>query len=140
METITVYTKGVAESNPGPAGVGVYVIDVDGTSIEKVSKAIGNASTAFAQFYAVLEAMDVLKQLYAEDTQTMSFKFCLDSETVKKQLNGELPITDPGLVPMFIELHNNRVVSFPTISFIHIKDKKNKQATTLARTALGIAK
>ncbi len=60
----------------------------------------------------------------------------LDSELVKKQLNAEYQIKEPGLVPYFIEIHNLRVSNFPHITFTHIPREKNKEADRLANEAM----
>jgi hypothetical protein len=71
-------------------------------------------------------ALQTLKQMYAEETSAMKFEIHLDSELVKKQLNAEQSVQDPGLVPMFIEIHNMKVVSFPNIYFTLVSKEENK--------------
>jgi ribonuclease HI len=136
METVIAYTSGSAHGNPGPAGVGVYGTTVKGTVVCEVKKAIGNADTNFAAYYAVMLALDTLKQIYGPATKTIHFEFRLDSELVKKQLNSEYQINEPGLVPMFIEIHNQCVVDFPNITLTHVSDAENKEAHRLAEEAV----
>lgn len=133
METIIAYTHGSSRGNPGPAGVGVHITKTDGTLVEEVKLAIGNASDNFAEYYAVMLAMETLEQIYGDDTKVTKFEFRLDSELVQKQLSNERQIKEPGLVPMFIEIHNHLVEHFPHVVFTHISREKNKEAERLVK-------
>ena len=54
-------------------------------------------------------------------TREKQFEIRIENELVKKQLNGEEPVHEPGLVPMFMEIHNLRVSSFPNLTFTHVR-------------------
>jgi ribonuclease HI len=117
METVIVYTSGHALGNPGPASVHICVQNSKGEVVEEFQKAIGNADVNFAEYYAVMLVLRTLKDIYKEETNSIHFEFRLNSEFVKKQLNNEQPITEPGLVPMFIEIHNQVVADFPNLTW-----------------------
>lgn len=135
METVIAFTDGGARGNPGPAGVGIYITK-DGQMVKEMKQAIGNATSNFAEYYAVMLALQTLKQIYGKATMTTQFEIRLDSELVKKQLSGEYQINEPGLVPMFIEIHNMRVSTFPNIFFTHLPRSLNKEADRLASEAM----
>jgi ribonuclease HI len=137
MEKVICYTKGEARGNPGPAGIGVYIVDKAGVVQKEVSQTIGNSTADFAEYYAVMTCLQTLQTLYGEQSTTMQFELRLENEVVQQQLNNELPITHPGLVPMFIEIHNMRVTSFPNLSCTRIKETENTHATRLVHEALG---
>lgn len=136
METLTVYTDGGARGNPGPAGIGVHVVDAAGKVVFEVSEAIGNSTNNFAEYHAVARALEALKQRYGKQTKAMQIELKLDSELVKKQLNGEYQIKEPGLVPLFIEIHNLRVSNFPHLTLTHVPRAQNKEADRLVNEAL----
>lgn len=136
MKKITVFTDGGARGNPGPAGIGVQILDAKGAVVKEVSEAIGNSTNNFAEYQAVMVALQTLKQLFGKKTKEMEFEIKLDSELVKKQLNGEYQIKEPGLVPHFIEIHNLRVANFPNLTLTHIPREKNKEADRLANEAM----
>ncbi len=136
MEKIIAYTGGEARGNPGPASAGVYITDEVGTRLKEVKEPLGNGSNSFAKYYGVMLALQTLVQLYGPKTTTINFEIRLDSEVVKKQLNSESQINDPGLVPMFIEIHNMRVASFPKLTFKLITAEENTEAKRLADEAL----
>ena len=136
METIIAYTDGGARGNPGPAAAGVYITDFDGKEVREVKQSLGNGTEDFAEYYGVMLALQTLKAIYGKKSKVMQFEIRLDSELVQKQLSAVQQINEPGLVPMFIEIHNMRVVSFPNITFVHISSAKNKEADRLVNEAL----
>jgi ribonuclease HI len=136
MKKVIAYTDGGARGNPGPSAIGVYITDEAGDLIKEVKEAIGNATNNFAEYNAVMVGLQTLKSLYGSKTKEMQFEIRLDSELVKKQLNNEYQIKEPGLVPMFIEIHNLRVANFPHLTLTHIPREQNKEADRLVNEAL----
>ncbi|HEY0964699.1 MAG TPA: ribonuclease HI family protein [Candidatus Paceibacterota bacterium] len=136
METVTIFTDGGARGNPGPAAIGVQMLDAQGNVLKEVSEAIGNATNNFAEYQAVMRGLETAKQHFGSKTKDMQFEIKLDSELVKKQLNGEYQIKEPGLVPHFIAIHNLRVSSFPNLTFTHVRREFNKEADRLVNEAL----
>lgn len=133
------FTDGGARGNPGPAGIGVQVTDAEGKVLAEVSESIGNSTNNFAEYQAVMVGLQTLKQKFGKRTKEMEIEIKLDSELVKKQLNGEYQIKEPGLVPMFIEIHNLRVANFPHLTLTHIPREQNKEADRLANEAMDAA-
>ncbi len=136
MQKITIFTDGGSRGNPGPAGIGVYMIDENDKVVCEVKETIGNATNNFAEYHGVLRGLQVAKDKFGKKTKEIEFEIKLDSELVKKQLNGEYQIKEPGLVPFFIEIHNMRVASFPNLTLTHIKREFNKEADRLVNEAL----
>lgn len=136
MEQITIFTDGGSRGNPGPAGIGVYVVDGAGEVVLEHKATIGNATNNFAEYQAVAAALEVVQKKFGKQTKDMQFELKLDSELVKKQLNGEYQIKDPGLVPHFIHIHNLRVAHYPNLTLTHVKRELNKEADRLVNEAL----
>lgn len=136
MEKIIAYTDGGARGNPGPAGIGIQIQDVDGKVLKEVAQFLGNSTNNFAEYNGVMVALQTLKAMYGKKTKEMQFEIRMDSELVKKQLNAEYQIKEPGLVPFFIEIHNMRVSSFPNLILTHIPREKNKEADRLSNEAM----
>ena len=136
MEPIIAYTDGGARGNPGPAAAGVFITNSAGEKIREVKESLGNGTNNFAEYYGVMLALQTLKQIYGKKTKEMAFEIRLDSELVKKQLNNEYQIKEPGLVPMFIEIHNLRVSGFPNLTLTHVRRELNKEADRLVNEAL----
>jgi ribonuclease HI len=135
METWTCHTDGGARGNPGPSGIGV-VIDAPNGERTELSKYLGNGTNNFAEYAAVVLALQELKKKLGTRSTNVAIEIRLDSELVKKQLSGEYQIKEASLVPQFIEIHNLRVSAFPHITFIHIPREKNKDADRLANEAM----
>lgn len=136
MQTITIFTDGGSRGNPGPAAVGMQLVDADGKVLQEVSETIGNATNNYAEYFAVVRGLQVAKEHFGKKTRDLQFELKLDSELVKKQLNGEYQINEPGLVPLFIEIHNMRVTSFPNLLLTHVPRELNKEADRLMNEAL----
>lgn len=136
METILIYTDGGARGNPGPAGAGVYITDANGKVLREVAEPLGNATNNFAEYHAVLLALETLKKMFGKRTKEMRFEFRMDSELIQKQLNHEYQVKEPGLVPQFMAIHNLRVSAFPHTVFKHVRRENNKEADRLANKAM----
>lgn len=133
---IVAHTDGGARGNPGPAAIGVVIADEKGKVLREIAESIGNSTNNFAEYQAVATALDALKRMYGKKTKDAAVEIRLDSELVKKQLNGEYQIKEPGLVPLFIHIHNLRVANFPKLTFTHVRREKNKEADRLVNEAL----
>ncbi|MCA9362345.1 ribonuclease HI family protein [Candidatus Kaiserbacteria bacterium] len=138
MERVTIFIRGASRGNPGPAAIGAQLVNVEGTVLKEVSQAIGNATNDFAEYQAVVSGLMAAKELFEKKTKEMLFELKLDSELVKKQLNAEYQIKDPGLVPFFIEIHNLRVAHFPNLVLTHVRREFNKGADRLVNEALDV--
>jgi ribonuclease HI len=136
MQKVICRVAGGANGNPGPGAFGVQIIDESGHMLAEVGRGIGNASDNFATYYGVMVGLQTLIELFADTVQTLSVMVQVDNDSVKKQLNAELPLTDPGLVPMFIEIHNLRVTDFPNLSISDIAVAENKVARELVKAVL----
>jgi hypothetical protein len=102
----------------------------------EVAKTIGNGVDNFAAYYAVMVGLQTLVDILGDKAATTHVELKLDNELVKKQLNAESPINEPGLVPMFIEIHNIRVASFPQLTLTFISLEENKKVERLMSEAL----
>lgn len=128
------YVSGVSLGNPGPAGVGVVI--VDNKSKAETSLAIGNADGNFATYYAILIAMENLKKEYGEETKVKHFNFKIDNHLVFEQLTKQREIKEPGLVPVFIAVHNHLVSSFLRATFVFGVEDEHTDVVALAKAAL----
>ncbi len=136
METVIAYTDGGARGNPGPAGIGVYMLDEKGAVVTEYKEYIGNGTNNFAEYQAVARALELVKARFGKKTKEMAVELRMDSELVKKQLGGEYQIKEPGLVPLFIQIHNLRVANFPNLTFTHVPRAENKEADRLVNEAI----
>lgn len=136
MEIILCSTAGDSRGNPGLGAIGIFITDYSGNMVCEQAQTIGNTTKDFAEYNAVMIALQTLLSIYSEGTKTKQFEVKLEGELAKRQLNAEAQITDPGLVPMFIEIHNMRVASFPNLKFTLIAPAENSIANRLVKEAL----
>lgn len=136
MEHILIYTAGSSLGNPGLSAIGVQVVDATGKILKEVSEKIGNATNDLAEYQAVLRGLQTAEQYFVNKTKDISFEIKLVSELVKKQLNNESQIVEPGLVPYFIAIHNMRVLNFPNLTLTQISQELNSEADRLVNEAL----
>ena len=130
MSKLKIYTDGGARGNPGPAGVGVVIMDENEKIISSHKKYLGEATNNIAEYSAVLLALVEAKKLKAQELE-----FYLDSELVVKQLKGEYKIKNPELGKLFIKIYNIKQ-SIERVSFHHIEREKNRLADKLANQAM----
>lgn len=136
MQKVLCFVAGGAKGNPGPGAFGVYITNEAGEMLAEIGRGIGNASENFATYNGVMVGLQTLIELFGDKTNSLSVELCLDNELVKKQLNAESPLNDPGLVPMFVEVHNMRVVSFPKVFLTNVIPEENKIARELMNAVL----
>ena len=127
---LTIYTDGGARGNPGPAGIGVVILDEQGNAVAKISKYIGEATNNQAEYKALIAGLAKAKELGAREILVF-----LDSELAVKQLNREYRVKDKDLAPLFVQVYNISL-GFKKIVFKHVSREKNKPADKLVNLAL----
>lgn len=130
------YTTGRSVGDPGPAAIGVVVVDSADQVLLEHSVPIGNATDDYAAYQAVVEALEVVHKHFADKTKETQFELKLDNEFVKQQINGEEAVTDPRSVSHFIHVHNLRVEHFPQLFVAYISREQNSMAASLVNAAL----
>ena len=116
---LILYTDGAAQPNPGPAAIGVVILDTSGHVISKIHRHIGRATNNQAEYQALIAGLVRARELGAEQVEVRS-----DSELMVRQIQGRYRVKDAGLKPLFeqsIRLANQ----FVAFSCIHIPRKRN---------------
>ncbi len=130
------YTDGGARGNPGPAGAGA-VITRDGVVLKEVSKYLGKQTNNWAEYEAVILALEELKKIVPErQRKNTIISVLLDSELIARQLSGVYQVKVETLFPQYIRAHNILVKDFPQTTFTHIPREKNGEADALANKAM----
>lgn len=137
IKKLTINCDGGARGNPGPAGIGVYAT-VDNKRLFSLSEYIGETTNNVAEYTAVIRC---LEYLLANNIETETIDFLLDSELVVKQVKGEYKIKKPHLQKLHLTIHRllhhitlNQLAT--TVNFIHVKRELNKESDSLANQAL----
>ena len=127
---LSIYIDGAARGNPGPAGIGVVLEDVNKQVVKNVDKFIGNATNNVAEYTALIVGMNEAYELGAKEIAVNT-----DSELLAKQLGGEYKVKNPvlkGLHAEILKILNN----FDKVVINNIPREDNKGADKLANKAI----
>ena len=98
VDSIVAYTDGASRGNPGPAGIGVYLVTADGDELEEVARGIGRATNNEAEYGAVITAARRAGELGVSQLLIRT-----DSELVARHLTGQYRVKSPKLQPLYRE-------------------------------------
>lgn len=130
MKKIIMFSDGGARGNPGPAGIGVVLLNDKKEVIEEISRYIGETTNNQAEYLALLAGLNKAVELKASEVECF-----LDSELVVKQLNKQYKVRDKNLAEQFVKVWN-LLSNFKKISFKHIYREQNKEADRLVNEAI----
>lgn len=119
MKVITIHTSATSEGDPGPATIAVKITTETGEIISDFSEGVGNATSNYAAYCAVLRGLQIAQDHLGEMIKEYSVDLFVTNEFVKKQLNGEIQIQEPSLVPYFIAIYNMRISTFPNLTILY---------------------
>lgn len=126
---LTTYTDGGARGNPGPAGIGIVIME-DDRVVDSFGRYIGETTNNQAEYQALIAALARASELGAEDVECK-----LDSELVVKQMRHEYKVRDAGLQPLFLRAWNLSV-GFKKATFHHIRRELNAAADAEVNAAI----
>lgn len=127
---ITIHCDGGARGNPGPAAYG-FVIKENGQTVKRGQGYIGIATNNFAEYTAVIEALQWLQSNY----QGKDLEFYLDSQLVASQLTGTWKIKNSTIRELIVKIRGLETV-FGQIKYNYVPREKNKEADRLVNEAL----
>lgn len=132
---LTVYIDGAARGNPGPAGVGVLILDENGKTMEEHARYLGETTNNCAEYEALVDGLKL-----ASKYVPCSITIYTDSELLFHQMSGSYRVKNERIAVYFREAQNI-LPKFENFEIFHINREKNKQADRLANKAvnLGIA-
>lgn len=131
--TVVLYTDGASRGNPGPAGIGAALFQVeDGrlTPIGEVSEEIGITTNNVAEYRAVVAGLSRAAEL-APDRLVLR----ADSQLLIRQLQGRYRVKAENLRPLF-EQARQLLNRFPSVKLEHVPREDNTVADALANAAL----
>lgn len=125
-----IYVDGASRGNPGPAGIGYYIIGSDGKVIEQGGEFIGFATSRMAEYYAMRKGVERALEL-----DLKSVHFFSDSLMVVNQLNGIFAVKNQDIAPIFKDIEK-KLAAFDAVSFTHISRSNNAIADNEANLAI----
>ena len=127
---IRAYIDGGARGNPGPAGYGVRIEDLDGNLIKELYGPLGIATNNVAEYNGLLAALK-----WAVDNGQRDVHIRADSELLVKQMRGEYKIKNPGLQPLATRARL-LMMELGKVTFEHVRRELNKEADRLSNLGM----
>lgn len=93
---LILYTDGGARGNPGPAAIGVVLLDANKKQIATHKAKIGTATNNIAEYKALIKGLNIALSKGASEVKVYS-----DSELMVRQLKGEYRVKSTNLKPLF---------------------------------------
>ena len=128
---LLIYTDGAARGNPGPAGAGAILRDVDGGAVvAEIAEPLGHATNNVAEWTAVRLALEEALRLGATHVDLR-----MDSELVARQISGIYRVKHPDLKPIHAAVMPMlRRLEGYTVG--HVPRALNKDADRLSNVAI----
>lgn len=124
------YCDGASRGNPGPASIGVVLLDPTGQVVREISGAIGEATNNVAEYRALESGLEA-----AIDAGIDHLEVRLDSELLVRQVTGEYRVRSAHLRPLHRSV--SRLLSrVPEVAVVHVPREENAMADALANEAL----
>jgi ribonuclease HI len=119
---LTLYTDGGARGNPGPAATGVVIKNEAGEIIESFGNYLGEQTNNFAEYTALIEALQKAQELGATEVTCIS-----DSKLVVEQLNRNWKVKEPSIQTLFLKAWKE-LEKFDRWEIKHTLREGNKEA------------
>jgi ribonuclease HI len=132
--SVVAHIDGASRGNPGPAAYGVVMESEDGTPLATCSKTLGHATNNFAEYHALLAALE-----YAIEHKVGRLNVLTDSELLARQIQGAYKVRSPDLKPLY-DRARSAIARLESFSIQHVCREQNSEADRLANLALDDAK
>ena len=125
-----IHIDGAARGNPGPAGVGVLILQPDGQVVEQLHRFIGEATNNVAEYRALLLALERAQALGYAEIDVYS-----DSELLVRQLQGRYQVKHPTLRELYA-MAREHIGRFRRFGIEHVPREENAEADALANRGI----
>lgn len=133
---LKIYTDGGSSGNPGPAAI-AYVIYQDNQIIFKHGEKIGIATNNFAEYQAVIEALEKVKQIIQCSSSSIEqIAFFSDSALIVNQLNGLYKVKNSKIREFVMKVRIlEQEIKIPIV-YKNIPREENREADKLVKLNL----
>ena len=118
----TIYTDGGSRGNPGPSGIGYYIVGADGREIKRGGEFLGMSNSRLAEYYGLKEGLEQAIELGLKRVNFMS-----DSLMMVNQLNGVYQVKNLDLMQVYSDVLG-LLSELDSYSFTHVPREQNKEA------------
>ena len=122
VNVATIYVDGGSRGNPGPSGVGYYIVAADGTELKRGGEFLGFSTSRMAEYYGLKEGVEQALELGLRSARFMS-----DSLMLVNQMNGVYAVKNQDLLSVYNDIWVllNKLDSY---SFEYISRTRNAEA------------
>jgi ribonuclease HI len=126
-----VYSDGGARGNPGPAAIGIVILDENNNKIAEHKECVGIKTNNQSEYLAIIKALEIA---FNHGRRIHCYS---DSELMIRQLVGEYKIRNKELQRLF-ETVENKEKEFEEVSYSHVKRENEfiQEADKLVNEAL----
>jgi ribonuclease HI len=135
VNNLKIYTDGGSRGNPGPAGIGVYVINQQREVVYSESKYISRATNNESEYKAFLASLEWL-ETYVKSTPIDRVEWFLDSKLVVEQVKRNWKVKEPRLLEFAKQAWSILSPLNCEFEISHVKRELNKEADALVNEAL----
>ncbi len=118
----TIYTDGGSRGNPGPSGLGYYIIGADGKEIKRGGEFLGFSSSRLAEYYGLKEGLEQAIELGLKKVHFKS-----DSLMMVNQMNGVYKVKNQDLLQVHADVLK-LLENLEAYSFTHVPRGQNVEA------------
>jgi len=118
----TVYVDGGSRGNPGPSGIGYYIVGEDGKELKRGGEFIGFGTSRVAEYYALKEGCEQAIELGLKRV-----RFVGDSLMLINQMRGIYSIKNQDILPIYNDIQK-LLKNFEAVAFVHVKRSLNAAA------------
>jgi len=126
---LLIQIDGASKGNPGPAGIGVVLVEGSG-EVHEISEYVGMATNNVAEYLALLTALEEALIRGAERLTIQT-----DSELLAKQINREYNVRKQNLRFLFRRA-KRLMTGFQEVTVSHVPREQNERADRLAQEAV----
>ncbi len=127
---VIAYIDGGARGNPGPAGYGVRIEAADGTALQELTGAIGEATNNVAEYRGLVAALEYLGAHGHLDVVIRS-----DSQLLTRQMTGRYRVRHSALRVLHARA-NELAAALDRVRYEHVPRADNARADALANLAM----
>ena len=130
MNGATVFVDGASRGNPGPAGIGYYILGENGQVLRRGGEFVGFATSRVAEYYALKEGCEQAIELGLK-----TVRFVSDNLMMVNQMNGVFKLKNVDLFNIYDDIQK-LLQNFEAVAFVHVKRVQNSEADKEANLAI----
>ena len=129
-DVATVYTDGASRGNPGPSGIGYYIIGTDGRELKRGGEFLGMSNSRLAEYYGLKEGIEQAIELGLKRVSFMS-----DNLMMVNQMNGVYKVKNSDLMQVYMDVLE-KLKGLESYSFTHVPRSQNSEADAEANRVI----